>query len=1395
MKNESYPPRLLFNMNSVYYFYLFIPMFILFKPVKFQNIQRDNQMKNIIFLLVLNILYTSTLIFAQEPRTEFIRFTTESGLAVPLVKGLIQDNEGYIWVGSVNAIQRFDGFSFKTIKYEAGRKTNMTKGPINVLYEDKNNDLWIGTPSGLNRFNKVTEEFGQYVPDPLGPVFKNDMWSVFEDSKGLLWVGASMGLYFLDEATNKLVPYVFPENNELLSNVSFRSVVEDRLGYLWFGTGVGLLKYNRNTNSVTPVWIDPNPPALLSKTWNTGDFAVQSIFQDRQGILWIGSFGGNLLKLDPANGNIEHYLLEDKKTSEKFPIQSICDEDENTLWIGTNNGLVLFDKTTGTILQHHVYEENNDHSLSDNNVTRVLKDKSGSLWVGTIMGGLNKLNRTEFSFKTLVREKWGAQKSNFQILFPDMVISRTGLLFVGTMYGIEEIKPEENLISLHPPFKAINTLIEDSRGNLWIAIKQISGGGFYKKDPNGNLYPVVDSTGDIFNREIQCVYESKKGRIFIGSEFYIYEIDTLKYTASLLLRNTRRIWSIGEDINDILCFGTMAGGLILFDADNKIITKHFMSDEKDPYSINDNIISSIHLDSKGTLWIATSLGLNKYDRDKERFICYNEEKGLADNVILKIVEDNSGNLWLGNSRGISKFNPETETSKSYDASYGLVNTHYFAGGISKSGELFFKGRTGITHFHPDKIKVNPFIPPVVITELKVFNESHPLSDIVELSYSENYISVEFAALSYISPEKNRYAYRMENVDKDWVYPGSRRYAAYTNLKPGEYVFKVKASNNDGVWNEEGTSLSIIILPPWYQTFWAYGLYFLTLVLIIYSLRKYDLKRQHLKYELKLEHAHSEKHEEISRMKSRFLTNISHEFRTPLTLIIGPVEKIISGTPDVPHQANLIKKNAFLLLRLINQLLDISKLDEGQIKLQVLKRNLVSFTKGVVMNFESFAESKDIILSIKSEKDEIEVYFDKEKMEKILTNIVSNAFKFTPEGGKITVNLYESYLNNAVITIKDTGLGIPEKELPKLFDRFYQVDGSHTREHEGAGIGLALTKELVELHKGKITINSKEGEGTEVRIELLLGRDHFKDSEIIEEELQPEIESDTNYLKEQLISTSQFAETTMGQPDASLDKTEGEKLIILIVEDNSDVRQFIKDSLGTEFIIEEAVNGEQGVRRAELIIPDLIIGDIMMPNMDGYQMTKILKNNEKTNHIPIILLTAKSDQDSKLEGLESGADDYLIKPFNLDELKARIYNLINIRKILQEKFSGMSRKKELHESKKLSDVNERFISKVMEVMCRHMPEVEFTIEDFGNEVGMGRSQLHRKLKAITGKSASRYLRSYRLSVAKEMIENDKGNISEIAYSVGFSSPIYFSKCFKDEFGIAPSELKTHPAVGE
>jgi len=511
------------------------------------------------------------------------------------------------------------------------------------------------------------------------------------------------------------------------------------------------------------------------------------------------------------------------------------------------------------------------------------------------------------------------------------------------------------------------------------------------------------------------------------------------------------------------------------------------------------------------------------------------------------------------------------------------------------------------------------------------------------------------------------------------------------------------------------------------------------------------------------------------MKSSFYANISHEFRTPLMLILGPAEKLLSKITDDDHrkQAGLIKGNATRLLKLINQLLDLSKIEAGKLKLKASPGNIAQFVKGIVMEFESIAEQKDITLKIFLEKEEVEAYFDRDKLEKIISNVMSNAVKFTPKGGTISVSL--NLIDHSLeILFKDTGIGIPKNKLPRIFERFYQVDGSHTREYEGTGIGLALTKELVDLHKGQISIDSEEGKWTEVKIYFPLGKDHLSEDEIVEQ-------------ADFVISKIKPAQVEISsEVEDSLNESLVDKTIVLVVEDNMDVREYIRDALEGVYHVEEAANGEQGLRKAEKYIPDLILSDIMMPKMDGYEMTKRIKQDEKTSHIPVILLTAKSDKDSKLEGLGLGADDYLVKPFDTPELLVRIKNLIETRRFLQEKFSKDYQVTRKIDKPEISAIDENFMNRILGVIEQHISEEEFSIEDFAMEAAMSRAQIYRKIKGLTGKSPSVYLRSVRLSKAKQMIKRGEGTISEISYSVGFSSPAYFSRCFKEEFGCPPSE---------
>jgi signal transduction histidine kinase/DNA-binding response OmpR family regulator len=736
--------------------------------------------------------------------------------------------------------------------------------------------------------------------------------------------------------------------------------------------------------------------------------------------------------------------------------------------------------------------------------------------------------------------------------------------------------------------------------------------------------------------------------------------------------------------------------------------------------------------------------------------------------------------------------------------------------MQATGEGFF-------FFHPEDISDNTCIPQIIVIDFKVRNEEFRTdSGIVSkkhlrLKHNENFFSFEFAALDYVCPEKNQFAYFLEGLEDDWVYSGNRRYVSYSSVPPGNYVFRVKGSNNDGYWNETGTSLAITILPPPWRTWWAYFLYGIAILGLITAWRSYDLNRQRLKHQLALEHLEAQKLKELDSTKSRFFANISHEFRTPLTLVLGPLDKLRAIVPkEAERDLEIMQRNARRLQHLINQLLLLSRLEAGQMKLKAKELNIVKLVNGYVQSFESLAKQKRIELVFHSAEKEIMAFVDRDKMEKILYNLLSNAFKYTPAGGKISVEIgqldswavgqkYEILSNcptaqlpnlssnYVTVSITDTGPGIPPEHLPHIFDRFYQADDSSPRRQEGTGIGLALVKELVELHHGKISAESEPGSGTNITIVLPLGSGHLKAEEITTE-MDPEQleERDADLILAEQGTAKSPGERKKLLTEVIVSETKaGQVPLIMVVEDNADLREYIRGFLLASYHLVEAADGEEAWQEATVKIPDLVISDVMMPKMDGFELCQKLKNDERTSHIPVILLTAKAEVGDKLEGLETGADDFIIKPFNTEELQIRIKNLLKQREKLKEQFlkeagrTGLAFLLDMPEDKILS-MDEKFMQKAVRIITENMEDPEFSVEDFASRMAMSHVQLHRKLVALTGQPANRLIRTVRLTKAAQLIKNKSATITEIAYEVGFNNLSWFARCFHEQFGLSPSE---------
>jgi len=769
----------------------------------------------------------------------------------------------------------------------------------------------------------------------------------------------------------------------------------------------------------------------------------------------------------------------------------------------------------------------------------------------------------------------------------------------------------------------------------------------------------------------------------------------------------------------------------------------------------------------------------------------------AENLVL----DSRGILWITSSKGLSKFNSASRKFTHYDVSYGLpshqmsVLQSYSPPFKSDDGTLYFPTGKGPLIFHPDSLTENTDPPEIIFTDLKIFNQSVNIWDSTQqilskqINYTERFtlkhwqndFSIEFAALNYKRSSKNQYAYYLENYDDSWRYVLTERQATYTNLDPGDYIFKVKAANDDGVWNEAGISLAITVLPPFWMTWWAYTIYSIMVVGILFILRKNIIRRERLKSDLRVEKMELAKMKEVDEMKSRFFANISHEFRTPLTLILGPVKNLLAMIKtEHEHSAlQLVLRNAHRLKELVNQLLDLSQMESGKMRLQVVKNDIYQFMRIVSAPFYSLGQSREVDFVAEIPEEKLGAYFDQDKIEKIVNNLLSNAIKFTGSRGEVLLKadtFYRDQTQFVKISVSDTGPGIPQILQEKIFERFYQVDSSQTKSYEGSGIGLALTKELVELHGGTIDLQSEEGKGSRFTVFIPAERKAYSEKDILSdapEYVMQSVESDLDHLLE---SPEKKVQTKMDENQE----------ILLVVDDHQDIRKYIRQNLGDEFSIMEAENGKEGLKIALQVIPDLVLSDIMMPEMDGTEFCRRLKEDTKTSHVPVILLTAKGSGDDKIEGLKTGADDYIIKPFEIEELKVRIKNLIEQRRNLRKKFKqeAILKVKDTEET----SMDEKFLIKLVEVVELHMDDEYFTVDQLGREVAMSRSQVHRKLKALTGQSASVFINALRLQRAMQMLREHAGTISEIAYQVGFGSPNYFSKSFQKQYGYPPSEVE-------
>lgn len=1373
----------------------------------------------------------------------FSQFTINNGLSQNLVYSITQDKTGFMWFGTKDGLNRFDGYEFKTFHHDPFDSNSIAGSSISALLSDSRGRLWVGTMNGnLDLYDNRKNCFKHFLK---GNTNQGNIVSITEDLSGNIWVGTYgngvFQLIFENDNLSGIPKRVFhylhnPDDSASINDNFILDVFADKKGGLWISTINGFFQYGKigteKIHFATPEFPIYTPGKQLIpggakfsldesvvRPWGSLKSISGRYAEDEKHRIWFGT-GSGIFLVDREKGRLVYFdaLMPGLAGGNIRSITRVSFMKEgklvNALLVGFLSGAGIFD-TENYTLQLILHDPADSKSLLSGSMLSVYQDRSGCLWLGSSGMGLSKFD-TRATLFPMPEYHTADGKIRTESLSARSFLDTRKYLFIGTQSLLMMADKSTHLMkpvfidgNRNGSYMFYHIAAGDSE-SCWIA----SNYGLTYFDYEKNIVKNY-STGIQQDNRIYKLFKDKIGNIWCLTPYSLsaFNINQKAFTHYFFDNRTVNPFSestygdIYQTPEGNFWLGT-GNGLLYFDSTSKKFTR-YTTKSSDPTSLSFDAVSCVLPDPKYPqkyLWISTTGGgLNKMDLHTKKFTHYTEKNGLPNNVVYGILADEKGNLWMSTNKGISRFDPSSQTFTNYDAKSGLQSNEFNSGAFYKSrdGKLYFGGISGFNAFIPANIGSKDYIPPLAFTGFNLFNKpvtvnnkNSPLTNAIGetkkivLPYSDNLISFQVAALDFSNPEKQLYAYKLEPSDKSWIQMGNNRLITFSNLAPGNYILRVKAGSMDGAWNEKGISLSLIILPPWWRTWWAYLIYSLLAIAVLYFFRRYELKRLKLRNRLQVEHVESQKLKELDHLKSRFFANISHEFRTPLTLIMGPVEDLLkTGNADqfkkiLPE----VHRNSRRLLELINQLLDLSKLDARRYRINTSREDILPYAEQIVHNFYSLAERKNIDLQLnvsaelreKIEQGDTKFYFDEDMIEKILNNLLSNAFKFTGEQGTITVSLKTAVRRSDFLelSVSDTGIGIPKEKLSHVFHRFYQADDSDERHYEGSGVGLSLLKELVDLLHGEVTVESEPGKGTTFYCYLPFNNQIFteKTSDIVRV-TQPVSPSVTYEAPE--------TETHIGR-DKSGD-------IVLIVEDHPDVRRYIRGKLENCYSILEASNGTEGLQMAQGLIPDLVISDVMMPGMDGFELCEKLKTDNLTSHIPVILLTAKAEESDKMTGLEHGADAYLVKPFNSHELNIRVRKLIELRKKLRAKFSDKLVVKPSEIT--VTSMDQIFMEKLMSSVESHINDVGFSVTRLASEMNMSVSQLSRKLKVIIDQSPQKFIRSIRMQRALILLRENAATVSEVSWEVGFEEPSYFSRVFKTYFGCLPSEKEKFPEQRE
>ncbi|MFA0964704.1 two-component regulator propeller domain-containing protein [Roseivirga sp. BDSF3-8] len=1353
------------------------------------------------------ILILIPVIAAEAVSVDSLRFyQVEADLSQHSVTRIIQDKQGFLWFATRYGLNRYDGENILSFYGKESQDGTLGNSFIKDLALDARGNLYIATfGGGVNTWHEG--RFGQLKGDStLANLLVNN---VTVDQDGNIWIGTDKsGVIRVpspgDESADTGLRHFrhYAGDPYTLSGNSTTASATDGHGNVWIGT------WDQGLN----VYLQENSRFMRFTAANNSNLPgdiIRSISRAPDGSLWVG-FQKGIRRISYTGDGYEVNSLETGPPSltrmlETLTVLSILHDEDNRLWIGTENeGLIVIDLNTGRFGQYKKSLDN-PFSVGSNSIWSLYQDRAGTIWVGTFDQGVFKVDPHEVRFDHIAQIPYSSNTLSHSLV-SSFAPDETGGLWIGTDGGgLNHMSADGTFSVLHTensPLRSssILSLQKDEDNNLWI-------GGW-----RSGLSMIPAGTEDLINFPFEAGEEGTGGRlifdldkdpegnIWIASyrtSVDVYLPDQKRFLHFTPEDSTRYITAntvqaIAAMPDGSIWIGTEGSGIDKLEVDDQYRTKSLKN-----YSLgalheeSHSSITSLYIDKKGRLWAGTrGDGLALYLKDEDRFTTITTADGLPSNLIYTMEEDQEGKLWLSTNRGIVAYDPASGDIETFDVADGLQALEFFpkASYTLQDGTMLFGGINGFNRFHPTDIAAIPLNGDVYITSVQTSGsdkgDMRPGSNLLidgelDLSYKNNDFNISFSYLNFTQASKNRYQYRLEGYDEEWQNVGTRNTAFYTNVPAGVYTFQVRAANADQVWAPMTASLPIRIRPPWYGTWGAYAFYGILILGFLMWRRHTIIQRVKLKNKLALEHLELEKMKELDEIKSRFFANISHEFRTPLTLILSPLKSMIfdDRIKDYHPRLKSMSRQAERLLSFINQILDLSKVESGSARLEARHVELGALLKPLAYTFTNLAEKQYIRYKVITPEKPVMIYADTDKLEKIITNLLSNAFKFTPDFGEISLSLVVRR-EEVCISVSDSGEGISRENLNHVFRRYYQGKNEGKRQGLGTGIGLALTKELVELHRGRIEVNSDEGKGTTFKVYLPLGKDHLKPAEIVVGEVEAKI-------YEQISAPEEEVSPAPAESQTEKAVNRGK---ILVAEDNREIRSFIKEYLEGEFDVMEAPDGVKALELVKNQKPDLVVTDILMPKMNGFELVNAIKNDESLNHIPTIMLTAKASADSMEEGYELGADYYITKPFNPTHLRLQINNILKARKSYKERVKSGKHINLAPRQIQVAREEEELIARVMKVIEQHISDPNFTVNELCKAVGMSRMKLYRKLKANISMSANELIRHVRLQRAAQLIKEKQHSISEITYIVGFTDLQYFRNSFKKHFGVNPSDYQ-------